>query len=143
MARLYGILLVLGLLGVVGYACYSYYTSTQKRISILTSNNAKLQTAYDSTKAAFDTYQKNIKKEIDNFKAEIKKQQELNNELNINLNKVEENNKAIAKLLADTDIIKNSLADPQATEDKINEEVDLYFGAIDCATDDKCVQQGN
>lgn len=143
MARLYGILLILGILGVVGYACYSYYTSTQKRISILTSNNAKLQTAYDSTKAAFDTYQKNIKKEIDNFKAEIKKQQELNNELNINLNKVEENNKAIAKLLADTDIIKNSLADPQATEDKINEEVDLYFGAIDCATDDKCVQQGN
>ena len=143
MARLYGILLILGILGVVGYACYSYYTSTQKRISILTSNNAKLQTAYDSTKAAFDTYQKNIKKEIDNFKAEIKKQQELNNELNINLNKVEENNKAIAKLLADTDIIKNSLADPQATEDKINEEVALYFGAIDCATDDKCVQQGN
>ena len=143
MARLYGILLILGILGVVGYACYSYYTSTQKRISILTSNNAKLQTAYDSTKAAFDTYQKNIKEEIDNFKAEIKKQQELNNELNINLNKVEENNKAIAKLLADTDIIKNSLADPQATEDKINEEVDLYFGAIDCATDDKCVQQGN
>ncbi len=143
MARLYGILLILGILGVVGYACYSYYTSTQKRISILTSNNAKLQTAYDSTKVAFDTYQKNIKEEIDNFKAEIKKQQELNNELNINLNKVEENNKAIAKLLADTDIIKNSLADPQATEDKINEEVDLYFGAIDCATDDKCVQQGN
>jgi len=143
MTRLYGILLILGILGVVGYACYSYYTSTQKRISILTSNNAKLQTAYDSTKVAFDTYQKNIKEEIDNFKAEIKKQQELNNELNINLNKVEENNKAIAKLLADTDIIKNSLADPQATEDKINEEVDLYFGAIDCATDDKCVQQGN
>ena len=143
MARLYGILLILGILGIVGYACYSYYTSTQKRIAILTSNNAKLETALSSTKAAFDTYQKNIKEEIENFKAEIKRQQELNNELNSNLEKVKANNKVITQLLAENDIIKNSLADPQATEDKINEEVDLFFGAIDCASNNKCVQQSN
>lgn len=143
MARLYGILLILGILGAVGYAAYSYYASTQKRIAILTANNAKLETALSSTKAAFDNYQKNIKEEIENFKREIKKQQELNDELNSNLEKVKANNEAIAKLLAETDIIKNSLADPQATEDKINEEVDLFFGAIDCASNNKCVQQSD
>ena len=49
-------------------------------------------------------------------------------------------NKAISKLLANTDIIKNSLANPKASEEKINEEVDLFFGAIDCATNIECVQ---
>tara|TARA_B100000900_G_scaffold378608_1_gene362915 strand:+ start:601 stop:1032 length:432 start_codon:yes stop_codon:yes gene_type:complete len=143
MARLYGILLILGILGVVGYACYSYYTSTQKRIAVLTSNNAKLETALSSTKAAFETYQNNVKEEIERFKAEIKRQQELNDELNSNLEKVKANNKVITDLLAENDIIKNSLADPQATEDKINEEVDLFFGAIDCASNSKCVQQSD
>ena len=143
MARLYGILLILGILGVVGYACYSYYTSTQKRIAILTSNNAKLETALSSTKAAFETYQNNVKEEIERFKAEIKRQQELNDELNSNLEKVKANNKEITDLLAENDIIKNSLADPQATEDKINEEVDLFFGAINCASNNKCVQQSD
>ena len=27
-----------------------------------------------------------------------------------------------------------------ATEDKINEEVDLFFGAINCVTGNECVQ---
>ena len=92
MARLYGILLILGILGVVGYACYSYYTSTQERIAVLTSNNAKLETALSSTKVAFETYQNNVKDEIQRFKAEIKRQQELNEELNNNLQKVKDIN---------------------------------------------------
>ena len=51
-------------------------------------------------------------------------------------NKLEE----ISKLLANTDIIKNSLADPKATEEKINEEIDVFFGDISCVTNDKCLQ---
>ncbi|HAI40837.1 MAG TPA: hypothetical protein DCM40_23410 [Maribacter sp.] len=60
--------------------------------------------------------------------------------MNTNLKKVQDANKEIAKLLANTDIIKNSLANPKASEEKINEEVDLFFGAIDCATNIECVQ---
>ena len=134
MARLYGILLILGILGVVGYACYSYYTSTQERIAILTSNNAKLETALSSTKAAFDTYQNNVKDEIERFKAEIKRQQELNDELNNNLQKVKANNKVITDLLAENDIIKNSLADPAGQEKRINEQVNKMFSGINSAT---------
>ena len=68
---------------------------------------------------------------------------QVNDELNNNLEEVKANNKVITQLLAENDIIKNSLADPQATEDKINEEVDLFFGAINCASNSKCVQQSD
>ena len=39
------LLLVLGLIGGVGYGGYMYYTDTQKRIATLTANNAKLEVA--------------------------------------------------------------------------------------------------
>ena len=143
MARLYLILLLLCVLSGVGYLVYQYYASTQARIAILTSNNAKLETAQKQTAAEFEQYRANVKEEIEKFKAEIEKQQKLNDELNSNLEEVKSANKAIAKLLANTDIIKNSLADPKASESRINEQVDLFFGAIDCATGAECMQQGN
>jgi len=143
MARLYLILLLLCVLSGVGYLVYQYYSSTQARIAILTANNAKLETAQKQTAAEFEQYRANVKEEIEKFKAEIEKQQKLNDELNNNLEEVKSANKAIAKLLANTDIIKNSLADPKASESRINEQVDLFFGAIDCVTGAECVQQGN
>ena len=128
------------MLGGVGYLAYQYYASTQERIAILTANNAKLETAHKQTVVEFEQYRVNVKEEIDKFKKELEKQQKLNNELSSNLEKVKANNKIITQLLAENDIIKNSLADPQATEDAINEEVDLFFGAIDCASHSNCVQ---
>lgn len=142
MVRLYPILLLLLVLSGIGYLGYQYYSSTQARIAILTANNAKLETAQKQTAAEFEQYQINVKKEIEEFKAALEKQQKLNDELNTNLQNIKEANKAISKLLANTDIIKNSLADPNATEGRINEQVDLFFGAIDCASNTECVQQG-
>jgi len=141
MVRLYPILLLLLVLSGIGYLGYQYYSSTQARIAILTANNAKLETAQKQTAAEFEQYQISVKKEIEEFKAALEKQQKLNDELNTNLQNIKEANKAISKLLANTDIIKNSLADPNATEGRINEQVDLFFGAIDCASNTECVQQ--
>ena len=140
MTRIYILIIVLGILSAVGYGAFLYYKDTQTRISVLTSNNAKLKTAHDQTVVEFEQYRNNVKEEIEKFKAELEKQQKLNDELGENLKKVQESNKAISKLLANTDIIKNSLADPKATEGRINEQVDLFFGAIDCASNSKCVQ---
>ena len=140
MTRIYILIIVLGILSAVGYGAFLYYKDTQTRIAVLTSNNAKLKTAHDQTVVEFEQYRNNVKEEIENFKAELEKQQKLNDELNTNLKNVQEANKAISKLLANTDIIKNSLADPKATEGRINEQVDLFFGAIDCASNAECVQ---
>jgi len=140
MTKIYIMIIILGILSAVGYGAFLYYKDTQTRIAVLTSNNAKLKTAHDQTIVEFDQYRNNVKEEIKNFKAKLEKQQKLNDELSINLKNVQESNKAISKLLANTDIIKNSLADPKATEGKINEQVDLFFGAIDCASNTECVQ---
>ena len=141
--RIYLLIIVLGVLGGIGWFAYQYYVSTQTRIAVLTANNAKLETAHQTTVAEFEQYRNTVQKEIEEFKAELARQKVLNDELNTNLQKVQEANKAIAKLLANTDIIKNSLADPKASEDKINEQVDLFFGAIGCATGDECLQSNS
>ena len=140
MTRIYGIFIILTVLAGVGYGVYYYYNDTQARIATLRENNAKLETVNKQVTVEFEQYRNNVKEEIESFKAELEKQQQLNNELNTNLKKVQEANKEIAKLLANTDIIKNSLANPKASEEKINEQVDLFFGAINCATRNDCVQ---
>lgn len=128
------------ILGSVAYGAKYYYDTTQETISVLRTNNAKLETVNKQVTTQFEEYRKTVQQEIEDFKAEVKKQQELNTELNTNLKKVQDANKEISKLLANTDIIKNSLADPKASEEKINEEVDIFFSDINCVTDDKCLQ---
>ena len=140
MIRFYIIFLIVAVLSGVGYGIYYYYNDTQTRIATLRENNAKLETVNKQITVEFEQYRNNVEEEIKKFKEELKRQQELNNELNNNLKKVQDANEEIAKLLANTYIIKNSLADPKATEDKINEEVDLFFGAINCVTGNECVQ---
>ena len=141
--RIYLLIIVAGVLVVVCWFGYQYYVDTQTRIATLTANNAKLQTSLESTTAAFDTYRATVEQEIEEFKAELVRQQQLNEELGTNLKAVQEANKKIAELLANTDIIKNSLADPQLSESKINEQVDLFFGAIGCASGGECLHSNS
>ena len=141
MLKLYAFLFIVAILSGVGYGAYYYYNDTQTRIATLRANNAKLETVNKQVTVEFEQYRNNVKVEIENFKEELKKKQELNNELNTNIKNVQDANKEIAKLLANTDIIKNSLANPKASEERINEQVDLFFGAINCVTGNDCVQQ--
>ena len=143
MLKLYAFLFIVAILSGVGYGAYYYYNDTQTRIAILRENNAKLETVNKQVTVEFEQYRENVTKEIKRFKEDLKKQQELNNELNTNLQKVQDANKEISKLLANTDIIKNSLANPKAGEEKINEQVDLFFGAIGCATGSDCLQSNS
>jgi len=137
--RIYLTIIFVGVLGAVGWFAYQYYVDTQTRIAQLTANNAKLETALQTTQTSFDTYRANVQQEIEEFKAELVRQQALNDELGANLKSVQEANRKIAGLLANTDIIKNSLADPTLSESKINEQVDLFFGAIGCASGGECM----
>ena len=132
MARFYILLFVLVILGGIGYGAYFIYNDTMQRMATLRDNNAKLEVAVKANDVTIKSLKENMEKQI-------KLTKDLNNKLSI----AEENNKKISNLLAKTDIIKNSLADPQATEDKINQEVDLFFGAINCASNSKCVQQSD
>ena len=45
MIKIYILIVVLGLVGGIGYGGYYFYKDTQERIQTLTENNAKLETA--------------------------------------------------------------------------------------------------
>jgi len=64
----------------------------------------------------------------------MEKQIKLTKDLNNKLTIAEENNKKIANLLAKTDIVKNSLADPIGQEKRINEQVNKLFTGINTVT---------
>jgi len=123
MARLYIFLFVLAILAGIGYGAYFIYNDTMQRMATLRDNNAKLEVAVKSKDSTIKSLKENMEKQI-------KLTQDLNNKLSV----AEENNKKISKILAETDIVKNSIADPIASEKKINEEVVNMFSGINAAT---------
>lgn len=123
MARLYILIFVMAILAGIGYGAYFVYNDTMQRMATLRDNNAKLEVAVKSKDVAITALKENMEKQI-------KLTKNLNNKLTI----AEENNKKISNLLAKTDIIKNSLADPIGQEKRINEQVNKMFGGINTAT---------
>jgi Tfp pilus assembly protein PilE len=123
MARLYILLFVLAILAGIGYGAYFIYNDTMQRMATLRDNNAKLEVAVKAKDSTIKSLKENMEKQI-------KLTQDLNNKLSV----AEENNKKISKILAETDIVKNSIADPIASEKKINEEVINMFNGINAAT---------
>ena len=123
MLKIYGLLIVLGLLAGVGYGAYFYYNDTQQRIATLRTNNTQLESSNKSLEVKITAMQKNMKKQI-----------ELTNNLNKDLEEVKKANTVIKDLLAQTDLVKNSLTDPKESEKRINEKVDSFFLSIESAT---------
>jgi len=123
MLRIYGLLIILALLAGVGYGAYFYYNDTQQRIATLRTNNANLESSNKSLEVKIKAMEKNVKKQI-----------ELTNNLNKDLEEARKANTVIKDLLAQTDLVKNSLADPKASEARINEKVDSFFKSIESAT---------
>ena len=123
MARLYIFIFILAILGGIGYGAYFIYNDTMQRMAVLRDNNAKLEVAIKSKDSTIKALKENMEKQI-------KLTKDLSNKLTI----AEENNKKISNLLAKTDIIKNSLADPIGQEKRINEQVNKMFSGINSAT---------
>ena len=123
MARIYILLFVLIILGGIGYGAYFIYNDTMQRMATLRDNNAKLEVAIKAKDSTIKSLKENMEKQI-----------KLTKDLNNKLLEAEENNKKISKILAETDIIKNSIADPKASEKRINEEVVNMFNGINSAT---------
>ena len=123
MIRVYIMIVIIGLVSGVVFGGYSYYRSTQQRIATLTSNNAKLEVAVKSKDEALNFMTSNFEK-----------QSKLNKELSGKLADAEKENSVIRDKLAEGNLITDSLADPKAMEQKINEKVDFIFGALSDST---------
>ena len=123
MIRIYALVVVLGLVGGAVWGAYGYYKNTQQRIATLTQNNAQLEVSNKSLEVKITAMEDNIKKQI-----------ELANDLNKSLEEAKKANTIIKDLLAQTDLVKNSLQDPKASEARINEKVDSFFESIESVT---------
>ncbi len=109
MLKVYILLLVLGLIGGVGYGAYYYYKDTQARIATLTENSAKLEVAAQTQKNTIDT-----------LLADAKKYEKLNSELNVKLEAANKYKRNLLTKLRKINLKKLSAEEPAVWEKKIN-----------------------
>ena len=120
MIKIYILVVVLGLVGGVGYGGFYYYKDTQARIAILTENSAILEQATNTQKQTIDT-----------LVEDAEKYRELNKDLNIKLEAANEyKNKLIGKLRKH-DLAKLSLQKPGLVEKKINNGTKKLFKSLE------------
>ena len=109
MARLYLVLLLLGVLGGVGYGAYGYYTSTQKRIQTLSENNAKLEVAIEQSE-----------KSVNLLKNEAAKNAELSKNLQVQLQKAEAYGDDLRNRLRKLDLLADAISNAKNLEGRMN-----------------------
>ena len=123
MLRIYGLLIVLGLLTGVGYGAYYYYNDTQQRLATLRDNNAKLEVVNKEN-------QTTIKMMKDNYE----KQSKLNKELSAKLKDAEVYGNELRKKLSKIDLPAASLNRPEETEKRINDASQKVLDILESIT---------
>jgi len=109
MAKLYLMLIVLGLLGGVGYGAYSYYVSTQATIATLRTNNAKLEIALETATESLATMQ-----------ATVEKTNKLNKQLQTDLQAAEAYSDELRSKFSRLNLVQEALRDSEILEGKMN-----------------------
>ena len=102
-------LIVLAVLGSVGYGAVWYYNDTQQRIATLRENNAKLEVAVETAEASMNT-----------MRDEMARNQELMNELSAKLQKAEKYGDDLRNKLRQLDLVQDAIKDPEALEGRMN-----------------------
>jgi len=107
--RIYGTIIIVGILGVVGWFAYQYYVETQNAIRQLTANNAKLETALETSEASINTLQ-----------AQAEQTAKLTVELTGALQRAEQYGDNLRKRLRQLDLNADALANPKDLEGRMN-----------------------
>jgi len=109
MHRIYILIFVISIIGVIGYGAKYYYDTTQNRIAVLTKNNTTL-------KAAVETSEKSITE----LRGNIKKMTDLNSKLQVNLQKAESYKDELRAKLTKLNLVVEALKDSKVLEGKMN-----------------------
>ena len=120
MAKLYGIIIVLGLLGGLAYGAKYYYDSTQAKIQQLTAEKTLLDQAVKTNEST-----------IERLQADALRQQELNNNLQAKLLEAEGDLDQIRDTLNNHDLTRLALRKPGLIETRINNGTKQVFDQIE------------
>jgi len=119
MAKLYLILIVVGLLSGVGYGGYNYYLWSEATISTLRENNTKLKLAAETLQAT-----------IEQMAADQKKNEQLNKDLTKRLQKSEQHLDKLRGVFSKIDLTMEALTNAQGLEDRVDNAVNRLIGKI-------------
>ena len=109
MLKVYLLVIVLAILGGIGYGAKYYYDTTQNTISTLRKNNAQLEMAAETAQAS-----------VNKLQASVEKQAALNNQLQKNLQKAEDYGDSLRNKLQQLDLVRDALLDAAKLEGKMN-----------------------
>jgi len=109
MIKLYGIIILVAILGGVGYGAKYYYDTTQNTIAQLRENNAQLEVAVDTAQQSVETLQ-----------GDIAKAAELNLSLQQDLQKAEAYSDELRGKLSRLDLVVEALKNSKTLEGKMN-----------------------
>jgi|TARA_B110000240_G_C13066469_1_gene269780 hypothetical protein len=123
MLKIYILIVVVGLVGGVVYGGYYYYKDTQSRIQTLTENNSKLEIATQQQEQTINTLVEDAKKFA-----------ELNNELQIKLDKANQYKDVLIDKLRKHDLSKLSMKKPGLVEKRINNGTKKLFRSLENLT---------
>src|SRR6056300_60532 len=102
MLKVYALIIILGILGGVGYGAMWYYNDTQARIATLRENNAKLEVAIETAEESMNV-----------MREEQAKNQELMNQLSAKLQKAEKYGDDLRNKLRQLDLVQDAIKDPE------------------------------
>ena len=123
MLKIYILIVVVGLVGGVVYGGYYYYKDTQSRIQTLTENNSKLEIATQQQEQTINTLVEDAKKFA-----------ELNNELQVKLDKANQYKDVLIDKLRKHDLANLSMKKPGLVEKRINNGTKKLFRSLENLT---------
>ena len=121
MLKIYVLVFVIGILGVIGYGAKYYYDTTQNTIATLRENNAQLEVAVQTATESVET-----------LKGDIEKMASLNKSLQQDLQKAEAYGDELRTKLSKLNLVVEALKDSKVLEGKMNgASAKLWRGLMD------------
>tara|TARA_B100000900_G_C20516710_1_gene690377 strand:+ start:656 stop:1045 length:390 start_codon:yes stop_codon:yes gene_type:complete len=123
MFKLYGILLIIGIVGAIGFGAKYYYDTTQNKIAVLQDSNAKLELVAETNQNTINQLQE------DNAKMN-----QLSSELQKDLAEATKYKDELINKLQKHDLTRLSLKRPGLIEKRINNGTKKLFESFESLT---------
>ena len=123
MFKIYGIILIIGIVGAIGFGAKYYYDTTQNKIAVLQDNNAKLELVAETNQSTINRLQE------DNAKMN-----EISKELQSDLAEANKYKDELIEKLQKHDLTRLSLKKPGLIEKRINNGTKELFESFESLT---------